>query len=59
MFTSGEGGGVAEKAESVSGWLFPVGDEVSELGYVDMFSDMFDAMEQGQRRWRPSTTATW
>ena len=29
MFTSGEGGGyVAEKAESASGWLFPVGDEV-------------------------------
>ena len=24
-----------------AGWLFPVGDEVSELGYVDMFSDMF------------------
>jgi predicted dehydrogenase len=49
-FTSGEGGGyVAEKAESVSGWLFPVGDEVSELGYVDMFSDMFDAMEQGRK----------
>ena len=55
-----EGGGyVAEKAELVSGWLFPVGDEVSELGYVDMFSDMFDAMEQGRSRWRPSTTATW
>ena len=29
MFSSGEGAGyVAEKAESASGWLFPVGDEV-------------------------------
>ena len=33
MFTAGGGGGyVAEKAESSAGWLFPVGDEVSELG---------------------------
>jgi predicted dehydrogenase len=49
-FTSGAGGGyVAEKAETASGWLFPVGDEVSELGYVDMFTDMFDAMEQGRQ----------
>ena len=49
MFSSGEGGGyVAEKAESASGWLFPVGDEVGELGYVDMFADMFDAMDEGR-----------
>src|SRR5919106_5607292 len=49
MFSSGEGGGyVAEKSESTSGWLFPVGDEVSELGYVDMFTDMFDALESGR-----------
>jgi predicted dehydrogenase len=49
MFTAGGGGGgyVAEKAESAAGWLFPVGDEASELGYVDMFSDMFRAMETG------------
>jgi predicted dehydrogenase len=47
MFTSGSGGGyVAEKAESTTGWQFPVGDEVAELGYVDMFTDMFDAMEE-------------
>jgi predicted dehydrogenase len=46
MFTAGGGGGyVAEKAETAAGWLFPVGDEVSELGYVDMFTDMFTAME--------------
>jgi hypothetical protein len=38
---------VAEKAETESGWLFPVGDEVHELGYTDMFSDMFKAMEHG------------
>jgi predicted dehydrogenase len=49
MFSSGEGGGyVAEKAETVSGWLFPVGDEVAELGYVDMFADMFDAIDEGR-----------
>jgi predicted dehydrogenase len=48
MFTAGESGGyVAEKQESERGWLFPVGDEVVELGYVDMFSDMFRAMESG------------
>ena len=48
MYTSGGGSGyVAEKIESAEGWLFPVGDEVSELGYVDMFSDMFDSMESG------------
>jgi predicted dehydrogenase len=47
IFSSGEGGGyVAEKAETTSGWLFPVGDELSELGYVDMFTDMFDALEE-------------
>jgi predicted dehydrogenase len=49
MFSAGGGGGyVAEKAETSSGWLFPVGDEASELGYVDMFSDMFDAIETGR-----------
>jgi predicted dehydrogenase len=48
MFTSGSDGYVAEKAESESGWQFPVGDEVAELGYVDMFTDMFDAMEEGR-----------
>ncbi|MGA2531571.1 MAG: Gfo/Idh/MocA family oxidoreductase [Candidatus Aminicenantales bacterium] len=52
MFTAaGEGGYVAEKAESQKGWLFPVGDEVHELGYVHMFTDMLDAME----RRRPPT----
>ncbi len=49
MFTSGEGGGyVAEKAEIERGWLFPVGDEVHELGYAHMFSDMFEAMDEGR-----------
>ena len=47
-FTSGEGGAyVAEKSETASGWLFPVGDEISELGYVDMFTDMFTALDEG------------
>ncbi len=48
MFTSGgEKGYVAEKAESETGWLFPVGDEVNELGYNHMFTDMFNAMDEG------------
>jgi predicted dehydrogenase len=48
MFSSGGSGGyVAEKAETEAGWLFPVGDEVTELGYVDMFADMFDALDGG------------
>jgi predicted dehydrogenase len=47
MFTTGKGGAyVAEKAESNSGWLFPVGDEVHELGYSHMFTDMFESIEQ-------------
>ena len=46
MFSTGKGGGyVAEKAESSTGWLFPVGDEVNELGYNHMFTDMFEAID--------------
>ena len=46
MFTSGKGGDyIAEKAESNTGWLFPVGDELNELGYNHMFTDMFDAID--------------
>ena len=49
MYTSGNGGDyVAEKAESKSGWLFPVGDEVNDLGYNHMFTDMFNAAEEGR-----------
>ena len=48
MFTTGKGGDyIAEKAESNSGWLFPVGDEINELGYNHMFADMFSAIEKG------------
>ena len=50
MFTSGKGGNyIAEKAESNSGWLFPVGDEVNELGYNHMFTDMFDAIDNNKQ----------
>jgi len=50
MFTTtGLGGYVAEKAEGGTGWLFPVGDEVHELGYVHMFTDMFDALDCGNK----------
>lgn len=49
MFTSGKGADyVAEKAESNAGWLFPVGDELNELGYNHMFTDMFNSMEAGR-----------
>ncbi len=48
MFTTGKGADyVAEKAESNSGWLFPVGDELNDLGYNHMFTDMFNALEKG------------
>ncbi|HKJ69528.1 MAG TPA: Gfo/Idh/MocA family oxidoreductase [bacterium] len=48
MFASRESGGyVAEKAESESGWLFPVGDELAALGYTEMFTDMLDALDNG------------
>ncbi|MFC2157039.1 Gfo/Idh/MocA family protein [Acidobacteriota bacterium] len=49
MFSAvGQGGYVAEKAESETGWLFPVGDEVHELGYTHMFLDMLNALDSGQ-----------
>ena len=49
MFTTGKGSDyVAEKAESDSGWLFPVGDELNELGYNHMFADMFDSLEKNK-----------
>ena len=50
MFTNvGQQGYVAEKAEGDKGWLFPVGDEVAELGYVHMFTDMLDALDAGKK----------
>jgi predicted dehydrogenase len=50
MFTgAGQGGYVAEKAEGDTGWLFPVGDEVGSLGYVEMFMDMFNALDEGRK----------
>jgi predicted dehydrogenase len=48
MFTTGKGADyVSEKAESNSGWLFPVGDELNDLGYNHMFTDMFQSIEKG------------
>ena len=48
MFTTGKGADyVAEKAESNTGWLFPVGDEVNDLGYNHMFTEMFNCIENG------------
>jgi predicted dehydrogenase len=48
MFSSGgQSGYVAEKSETQSGWLFPVGDEPGALGYRDMFNDVLSAIENG------------
>jgi hypothetical protein len=48
MFTAvGQQGYVAEKTESDRGWLFPIGDDLTELGYVPMFAEMFDAIDKG------------
>jgi len=50
LFTSvGEGGYVAEKAEGSTGWMFPVGDENGALGYVEMFADMLNSLDQGKK----------
>ena len=46
------------RRRSTAGWLFPVGDEVSELGYTDMFNDMFGSLDGGRRPGRRCTTAT-
>jgi predicted dehydrogenase len=43
--SGGPGGYVAEKAESETGWMFPVGDEAAALGYEAMFADMLEALE--------------
>ena len=48
MFTNvGQEGYVAEKTEGDRGWLFPVGDEYSELGYGPMFTEMLNALDNG------------
>jgi predicted dehydrogenase len=48
VFTSGVSGGyVAEKAETESGWIFPVGNEQVALGNEDMFSDMLNSLDKG------------
>jgi len=44
----GRAGYVAEKAEGDSGWLFPVGDEAAALGYIEMFADVLDAIDQNR-----------
>lgn len=47
MFTTGKGTAyIAEKSETNTGWVFPVGDELNELGYNHMFMDMFNTLEQ-------------
>jgi predicted dehydrogenase len=49
MYTAvGERDYVAEKTEGTTGWLYPVGDECNALGYNDMFTDMFDALDSGR-----------
>ncbi len=48
MYTTGQAGYVAEKAETNAGWVFPVGDEPGALGYAEMFTDMFNAIDEGR-----------
>ncbi len=49
LFTAGgHSGYVAEKAESETGWLFPVGDEINALGYNHMFTDMLESLDKGR-----------
>lgn len=48
IFTAAKASGyMSEKAESNTGWLFPVGDELNDFGYNHMFGDMFGALEKG------------
>ncbi len=50
VFTSGGGTGyVSEKSEAEKGWLFPVGNEEDGLGYIEMFNDMFDAIDDERK----------
>ena len=46
--TRGSSGYVSEKTDEEKGWLFPVGDEIAELGYEQMFTDMFDSLQNGR-----------
>ena len=47
LFTAeGEKDYVSEKTESETGWLFPVGDEIGGLGYITMFDDMLDSIDE-------------
>src|SRR5690554_2463479 len=49
VFTAvGQQGYVAEKAETETGWLFPVGDEASALGYTDMFAEQLNALDEAR-----------
>jgi predicted dehydrogenase len=48
MFTSvGQQVYVAEKTEGDKGWLFPIGDDLTELGYTPMFNEMLTAIDNG------------
>jgi len=46
---TGSGAYVAEKSESETGWMFPVGDEIGALGYRDMMNDMFESLDRGRQ----------
>ncbi|MFA7406249.1 MAG: Gfo/Idh/MocA family oxidoreductase [Anaerolineaceae bacterium] len=47
--TAGTEGYVSEKSEAEIGWLFPVGNEEDGLGYIEMFNDMFDAIDEKRK----------
>lgn len=45
MFSTEKFGNNDESADPNSGWLFPEGDSLHELGFTNMFTDMFNAIE--------------
>lgn len=48
LFTTSAGAKTTEKADATSGWQFPVADDLTATGNVDMFVEMFNAMDEGR-----------
>lgn len=53
LFTTSSSIGLAEKADVTSGWQFPVADDLTATGNVDMFVEMFNAIDEDRK---PSET---
>lgn len=48
MFTMEDDVVEVEKSDGAGGWQFPVADELTATGNLDMFADMFTAMDEGR-----------